>query len=164
LSASVRNALSEVTKDIMIRRAVTLSDQVDRTLAGERLMATLCIFFGALALLLASIGLYGVLSYAVAQRTQEIGVRMALGATGQHVLWLMLRQNLTVVLIGVALGLALALACTRLLSTFLYGLSPTDPLAISLSVLLLILVALVACYLPARRATKVDPMIALRVE
>jgi predicted permease len=164
LSASVRNALSEVTKDIMIRRAVTLSDQVDRTLAGERLMATLCIFFGALALLLASIGLYGVLSYAVAQRTQEIGVRMALGATGQHVLWLMLRQNLTVVLIGFALGLALALACTRLLSTFLYGLSPTDPLAISLSVLLLILVALVACYLPARRATKVDPMIALRVE
>ena len=129
LSASIRNALLEVIKDVMIRRVVTLSDQVDQTLAGERLITTLCTFFGTLALLLASVGLYGVLSYAVAQRTQEIGIRMALGATGRNVLWMILRQSLTVVVIGIALGLSLALICTRLLSTFLYGLSPTDPLS-----------------------------------
>jgi predicted permease len=164
LSASVRQALLEVTKDIMIRRAVTLSDQVDQTLAGERLITTLCMVFGALALLLASVGLYGVLSYAVAQRTQEIGIRMALGATGRNVLWLVLRQSLAMVVVGMILGLSLALLGTRLLSTFLYGLSPTDPIAIALSVLLLVLVALLACFVPARRALKVDPMIALRYE
>src|SRR6266545_1782206 len=117
MSASVRNALLEVTKDIMIRRTVTLSDQVDQTLAGEQLMTTLCTVFGALALLLASVGLYGVLSYAVAQRTQEIGIRMALGATRRNVLWLVLRQSLAVVAVGMILGLSLAVLGTRLLST-----------------------------------------------
>jgi len=164
LSASVRNALLEVTKDVMIRRVVPLSSQVDQTLAGERLITTLCAFFGALALLLASVGLYGVLSYAVAQRTQEIGVRMALGATGRNVLWLVMRQSLAVVLAGVALGLLLAWFGARLLARFLYGLTPTDPAAITLATLLLILVALLACYLPARRATRVDPLVALRHE
>jgi predicted permease len=164
MAGPVRNALLEVSRDVMISRAFTLSDQVDSTLASERLLATLCAVFGALALLLASVGLYGVLSYAVAQRTQEIGIRMALGATARDVLWLVLRQSLTVVLIGIAFGFALALVCTRLVSSFLYGLSPTDPGAIALATLLLLLVALAACYLPARRATKVDPMIALRHE
>jgi len=164
LSASIRNALSEVTKDVMIRRVVTLSDQVDSTLASERLLTTLCVFFGALALLLASVGLYGVLSYAVAQRTQEIGIRMALGATGRNVLWLVLRQSLTVVLAGIAIGLSLALTCTRLLVSFLYGLSPTDPTTIVGAMLLLLVVALLACWIPARRATKVDPMITLKYE
>ncbi len=164
LAGPVRNALLEVTRDVMIRRAITLSDQVDSTLASERLLTTLCAFFGALALLLASIGLYGVLSYAVAQRTQEIGVRMALGATARNVLWMVLRQSMAVTLIGVVFGLALALAFTRMVSSFLYGLSPTDPAAIALATLSLSVVALLACYLPARRATKVDPMIALRRE
>jgi predicted permease len=164
LVGPIRGALSEVTKDLMIRRAVVLSDQVDQTLASERLLTTLCTFFGVLALLLASVGLYGVLSYAVAQRTQEIGIRRALGATDRNVLWLVLRQSLTVVLAGIAIGLPLAILCTRLISSFLYGLSPTDPAAIAFSTLTLILVALLACYLPARRATKIDPMIALRCE
>ena len=164
LAGPVRNALLEVTRDVMIRRAVTLSAQVDSTLASERLLTILCAFFGALALTLASVGLYGVLSYAVAQRTQEIGVRIALGATTRNVLWLVLRQSLTVSLIGIASGFALALVCTRLVSSYLYGLSPTDPASIALATLLLLLVALLACYLPARRATKVDPMIALRRE
>src|SRR5262249_36789779 len=164
LSGPIRDALLGVTKDIMILRVVSLSSQVDQTLAGERLITTLCVFFGGLALLLASIGLYGVLSYAVAQRTHEIGVRMALGATGRNVLWLVLRQSLTVVLAGVVIGLPLALLSTRLLGSYLYGLSPTDPAAITLATLLLILVALLACYLPARRATQVDPMFALRHE
>ncbi len=164
IAGSVRGALSEVTKDLMIRRVIPLSAQVDQALASERLITTLCAFFGALALLLASIGLYGVISYAVAQRTQEIGIRMALGATGRNVLWLVLRQSLTVVLVGIALGFSLALVSTRLISSFLYGLSPTDPAAIVLSTLPLILVVLLACYIPARRATKVDPMVALRHE
>jgi predicted permease len=161
---SVRAALSEVTKDLMIRRAVPLSDQVDQTLASERMLTTLCALFGVLALLLACVGLYGVLSYAVAQRTQEIGIRMALGATERNVLWLVLRQSLTVVLAGIAIGLSLAILSTRLISSFLYGLSPTNPAAIALSTLLLIMVALLACYLPARRAAKIDPMTALRCE
>jgi ABC-type antimicrobial peptide transport system permease subunit len=164
MAGSVRNALLEVTRDVMIRRALTLSAQVDSTLASERLLTTLCAFFGALALLLASVGLYGVLSYAVAQRTQEIGIRMALGATGRNVLWLVLRQSLSVVLTGLTLGLSLAIICTRLLTSFLYGLSPTDTVAIVCSMLLLFVVALLACCVPARRATKVDPLIALRHE
>jgi predicted permease len=164
LFGPVRNALLEVTKDLMIRRAVTLSDQVDRTLASERLLTTLCTFFGALALLLASVGLYGVISYAVAQRTQEIGTRIALGATGRNVLWLVLRQSLTVMLAGIIIGLSIALICMRLLASFLYGLSPTDPTAIAGAILLLLVVALLACWIPARRATKVDPMVALRFE
>jgi ABC-type antimicrobial peptide transport system permease subunit len=162
LAGSIRGALSEVSKDLMIRRVDTLSSQIYRTLSGEHLITMLCTFFGALALLLASIGIYGVLSYAVAARTQEIGIRMALGATGWNVLWMTLRRSLTIVLIGVALGLTLAIGCTRLISGFLYGLSPTDPTAITLSALLLLVVALVACYIPARRATQVDPLIALR--
>jgi ABC-type antimicrobial peptide transport system permease subunit len=164
LSGPIRNALLEVTKDLMIRRVITLSDQVDQTLASERMLTMLCTFFGALALALASIGLYGVLSYAIAQRTQEIGIRMALGATRRNVLWLVLRQSLTVVLAGIAVGLPWAWLGARLLASFLYGLAPIDPVAISLATLLLILVALLACYLPARRATRVDPMIALRHE
>jgi putative ABC transport system permease protein len=164
LATPVRRAALEVTKDVMIRRVIALSAQVDSTLASERLLTTLCTFFGALALLLASVGLYGVLSYAVAQRTQEIGIRMALGATGRNVLWLVLRQSLSVVLTGIALGLSLAIICTRLLTSFLYGLSPTDTVAIVCSILLLLMVALLACYVPARRATKVDPLTALRHE
>ena len=164
LSGRIREALLSVTKEIMILRVVSLSSQVDRMLAGERLITTLCVFFGALSLLLASIGLYGTLSYAVAQRTHEIGIRMALGATGRNVLWLVLRQSLKVALAGIAIGLPLAWLSTRLLGSYLYGLSSTDPASITLATLLLIGVALLACFLPARRATKVDPMVALRHE
>jgi ABC-type antimicrobial peptide transport system permease subunit len=102
-------------------REVALSAQVDQTPASERLLTTLCTFFGVLALLLASVGLYGVLSYAVAQRTQEIGIRMALGATDRNVLWLVLRQSLTVILTGIAIGLSLAILSTRLISGFLFS-------------------------------------------
>jgi hypothetical protein len=164
VAGPVRRELLEVSRDLMIRRVFPLSARVDQALASERLLTTLCTFFGVLALLLASIGLYGVLSYAVAQRTQEIGIRMALGATGRNVLWMLLRQSLTVVITGIVLGLFLAIACTRLISGFLYGMSPTDPAAIVLATLLLIVVALLACYLPARRATQVDPLYALRHE
>ena len=164
LAGRVRSELLGVTKDLMIRRVIPLSDQVDRTLAGERIITTLCTFFGALALLLASVGLYGVISYSVAQRTNEIGIRMALGATGQEVLNLVLRQSFTVVLAGLAIGLLLAVILTRFLSSFLFGVSPLDPFSIAVASALLILVAAFAVLFPARHATRVDPLVALRYE
>lgn len=164
LAGRVRSELLDVTKDLMIRRVIPLSDQVDRTLAAERMITTLCSFFGVLALLLASVGLYGVISYAVAQRTKEIGIRMALGATGRSVMTLVLRQSLTVVLAGLAIGLLLAVMLTRLVSSFLFGVSPLDPLSLGFATALLILVAAFAVLFPARRATKVDPLVALRYE
>src|SRR5262249_60243415 len=124
---------------------VTLSSQVDQTLAGERLITTLCVFFGALALLLASIGLYGTLSYAVAQRTHEIGIRIALGATGRNVLWLVLRQSLTLGRAGGVVGFPLARLSTRFLGGYLYGLRPPGPPPITLAPLVLILVPPPAC-------------------
>ena len=118
IAEPVRRALLEVSRDVMIRRIIPLSDQVDRTIAGERLITSLCVVFGLLALLLASIGLYGVISYAVTQRTHEIGIRMALGANEKSVLWLVLRQSLTIVLLGIVAGLSLVFVATRLISEF----------------------------------------------
>ena len=164
ITGRVRSALLEVTKDLMIRRVIPLSNQVDRTLAGERMITTLCTFFSVLALLLASVGLYGVISYAVAQRTNEIGIRMALGARGRDVVLLVMRQSLTVVLAGLATGLLLAVISTRLVASFLFGLSTLDPLSIVVGTLVLAVVAALAVLVPARRATKVDPLVALRYE
>ena len=127
-------------------------------------MATLSGFFGVLALLLASIGLYGILSYGVASRTKEIGIRMALGAQSRGVRALILREALLLVLVGLGVGLPVVFGITRFASTLLFGLTPTDPLSLSLAGLALLVVALVAGYLPARRATKVDPLVALRYE
>ena len=121
-------------------------------------------FFGLLALLLASIGLYGVMSYAVARRTNEIGLRMALGAQRGNVINMVLRESMLLVVLGVLIGLGAVLATTRFVSTMLYGLTPTDPATISLAVLVLLAVSALAGYLPARRAAQVDPLVALRYE
>jgi putative ABC transport system permease protein len=120
--------------------------------------------FAILAMLLASIGLYGLLSYEVARRRREIGIRMALGAEKSDVLWMVAGHGLKLALIGVAVGVAGALASTRFLASMLYGVKPTDPFTFITVSLILIAVALAACYIPARRAAKVDPMVALRYE
>jgi ABC-type antimicrobial peptide transport system permease subunit len=161
---AVRQAMLEAGPDLMVLRVIPLSDQVDLTLGAERMIGSLGVAFGMLALLLASVGLYGVVSYGVTQRTGEIGIRMALGATRIAVLWLVLRQTVVTITAGVIAGIALALPAMRLITSFLYGLSPTDMGTIAGATGVLLLVAAIAAYLPARRATRVDPMAALRYE
>jgi putative ABC transport system permease protein len=161
--AAVKYILNEINP------AITVSFQgfkpmIEATILRERLMATLSGFFGLLALVLACIGLYGILSYGVASRTNEIGIRMALGAGRRDVLWLILHEALLLVIAGVAVGLPMIFAVTRLASTLLFGLTPTDPVSLLMAALLMLAVAMVASYLPSRRATRVDPMVALRCE
>jgi len=163
LIPSVTATLKAISPQITSQFTV-FKNQIQNSLLRERLMATLSGFFGSLALVLACVGLYGILSYGVASRTNEIGLRMALGAQRRDVLWLILREALLLVLIGVAVGLPAVLAATRLVSSLLYGLTPTDPNSIGAAAALMLAVAAVAGYFPARRATKVDPMEALRHE
>jgi len=139
-----------------------LAAQLDVSITQERLVATLSSVFGLLALALACIGLYGVMAYDVARRTREIGIRMALGASARQIARLVLGETVRLVGIGVVIGLGAAIAVTRWVKSLLFGLQPYDPLAIGLAVLLLLMVAAVAGYLPARRASRVDPMVALR--
>lgn len=161
---AVRTAIREVNRSLPIDEVVSLSEHIGRSLVQQKLVARLAAFFGLLALLLACVGLYGVMSYTVARRTNEIGIRMALGARSSQVLWLVLREALTLVLIGVAIGWLTSLAATRAASSLLFGLEPNDPLTMTLATLLLLTIALLAGYLPARRAAHVDPMVALRDE
>ena len=130
----------------------------------EQMLAKLSSFFSVLAVLLACIGLCGLMSYDVARRTREIGIRMALGARGVNVLTMVLRETLLLVVIGLVIGLAAALSSMRLIEALLFGLQPTDPLTLSLATLLLLVVAALAGSIPARRAARVDPMVALRHE
>ncbi|HVG29682.1 MAG TPA: ABC transporter permease [Pyrinomonadaceae bacterium] len=165
--AAMREAVREVDANLPLKDIKTQIEQADETLAMERLFAKLLSLFGLLALLLAAVGLYGVLAWSVSQRTHEIGIRMALGASRAAVLKMILSQGLTLTLSGVAVGLAGAYALTKYLASLtdmLYGVKPTDPLTFAVIAASLTLVALVACYLPARRATKVDPLSALRYE
>jgi len=164
LVPSIQEAVRDVDSNLPMFDVKTQSQQSDESVTGERLFATLSSFFGLVALVLACIGLYGVMSYGVARRTNEIGIRMALGATTLGVTRMVMRETMQVVGIGVAIGLGAAVATTRLVAAMLFGLAPTDPLMISFAVLLMIAVAALAGYIPARRASRVDPMIALRYE
>ncbi|MCM3905199.1 MAG: ABC transporter permease, partial [Pyrinomonadaceae bacterium] len=160
----VRQTIKQINRNLPIDRVVSLSEHIGESLVQQKLIARLASFFGLLALLLACVGLYGVLSYAVARRTNESGIRMALGAQSRNVLVLILREAVLLVVVGLILGLPAVFATTRFASTLLFGLSPTDPLSLSVAALLLLVVASIAGYIPARRATKVNPLVALRYE
>jgi putative ABC transport system permease protein len=164
LSEQVRQALWKVDADQPMWKIRTVEFLVNRSVADRKFLLALMGIFALLALVLTMIGLYGVISYLVNQRTQEIGIRMALGAQMRDILRMVLKQGMILVLTGVALGLASAWLLTRLMARLLYQVSATDPLTFAVIAVLLIAVALLACYLPARRATKVDPLVALRYE
>lgn len=162
--AAIQAAIREVDKDQPVYQVQTIEELVRDSLGTRRFALTILILFAVLALVLAVSGIYGVISYSVTQRTQEIGIRMALGAQGTDVLRLVLGQFMRLTLVGVALGLVGAYAATRLMTTLLFGVTPTDITTFVLVSVVLSIVALVACLIPARRATRVDPLVALRYE
>jgi predicted permease len=164
LTNSVRQAVRDVDSNLPLTRVTTQKVQTSETLTEERVFAKLISVFGALALILATIGLYGVMTYSVTQRTHEIGIRMALGARTIDVLRLVVKNGATLALIGIAIGLAGSFAATRLISRLLFGVTATDKTTWAAVSVLILLIAILACYIPARRAAKVDPMEALRYE
>ena len=164
MTGQVRQMINQIDDKLPIFGVTTLSDQLSENLGQERLIAQLVSFFGALALILACIGLYGVMAHGVARRTNEIGIRMALGAKGGNIAWMVLRETLYLVLGGLVIGVPAALLGARLISSQLFGMSPTDPLTLAAAAVVLTVVALLAGYLPARRASRVNPLNALRYE
>jgi putative ABC transport system permease protein len=164
LTPAIRRQVNAMDPDLPIINIRTMTEVVSRSVWQPRLYMILFGVFAAVALALASIGIYGVMSYSVSERTREIGVRVALGAQRRDVLKLVVAQGMTLTMIGAGIGLGAALALTRLMQTLLFEVSATDPLTFAGLAALLSAVAILACYLPARRATKVDPMVALRRE
>lgn len=164
VARAITQIVSDVDPNLPVYDFTTLAQVVDDSVLNHRLVAQLCTFFGLLAVLLASIGIYGLMSYGVTRRTNEFGVRLALGADRHNVVWLVLRETMLLVATGLLIGLAAVPAISRFVVSFLYGLKPYDALSIGSAVFALTAVALVAGFLPARRAAKVDPMVALRYE
>jgi predicted permease len=164
VSTEIRQQLSEIDRGLPIFKIDSIEEQLNDALAEERLIAGVSGLFALLAVLLACLGLYGVISYTVARRTGEIGIRMAIGATRAGVLGMVLKESLLICIVGAGVGVAVSLVATRLISSRLYGVSPTDPLTIVAATLLMISVAALAGFIPAHRAAKVDPIVALRFE
>lgn len=164
MADAVRNDVRALDKDLPLYNVKIFAGQRDESLAEERLVATLSGFFGSLALLLACIGLYGVMAYGVVRRTREIGIRMSLGAQCSRVLWMMFRETLLLVFVGIAIGLPAVLGVARLIRNQLFGGTPADAGTITVATGILLGVALLAGYIPALRASRVDPMVALRYE
>ena len=164
IATVVRKEVQAIDPDQPVAAVRTMNDWLDSAVAAPRYRTALLGLFALVALVLASTGIYGVMSYSVTQRTHEIGVRMALGARHLDVLKLVVRQGMTLVVIGVVVGLAGAIALTRVMSSLLFGVTAKDPLTFVFVAVMIGVVAFLACYLPARRATRVDPLIALRYE
>jgi len=162
--AAVRNEIRGLDPNLPLYDVKTLDEHLRFALFPSRVAALVLGVFGLVALLLAAMGIYGITSYAVAQRTHEIGIRIALGAQLRDVLRLVLTHGLKLAVIGVSLGLIGAYVATRAITSLLYGVSATDPLTFGVVSVALVIVAVLACYIPARRATKVDPLVALRYE
>jgi predicted permease len=160
----VRRALAQIDPNLAVLKMETISQQMNDLMDEEQLISRLCGWFAGLALVLTSIGLYGVMTYNVARRTHEIGVRMALGAQKRGVQWMFLRESLLLLGLGVVVGVPATMAATRLVGAQLFGLTPSDPATFIAAILAISTVALLAAYFPARRATRVDPMVALRDE
>jgi putative ABC transport system permease protein len=164
VGAAVEAAVQAVRPDVPVARILPMTALMKSAVAMRRLSTMILAAFGAVAILIAAVGLYGVVSHNVTERTREIGVRMALGAGSSRILYLFIRQGLTVAVIGTLVGLAGALGLSRWLRTLLFGVEPTDPTTLAAAGILLLIVAAVACYVPARRATQVDPLVALKAE
>ena len=164
LAPAIREAVRSIDKNLPLFEVKTQEEQIAQSMAQETFFAKLSSLFGLLALILACVGLYGVMSYGVVRRTKEMGIRMALGAQRQKIIWLVLKESLLLIAIGIAIGLPTAFGLTRLATSMLFGLKATDPSTFAGVAIILTIVALLSCYLPARRATKIDPMVALRYE
>lgn len=164
ISTSVQQAIKSINPNVRIAHVTTLDEQVARSMTNQRLVAQLSAFFGLLAVFLSAIGIYGLMSYVVSRRTNEIGIRMALGAARSNVSWLVMREILLMVAIGIAIGIPVAVAGDRLVANMVFGIKGTDPLSLAAAVVILVLVASTSGYLPAKRASRIDPMKALRYE
>jgi putative ABC transport system permease protein len=164
LTSAIRGAIASIDKDQPIFAIATMQELVNSSVSTRRITLILLGLFSALALVLAAIGIYGVISYSVAQRTHEIGIRMALGADGGGVLRMILAQGVKIAGAGVVIGLGASFGLTRLMTKLLFSVSAADPLTFAAVAIVLVLVAMLACYIPARRALRVDPIIALRYE
>jgi predicted permease len=161
---AILHAVKATDSRLPVYEVKTLTEQVNQSLIQERLVASLSSLFGVLALLLAGVGLYGLMTYAVNRRTGEIGIRMALGARREQIAGMILRETLQLVLIGFGIGIPAAIAAARLIKSELYGLKSDDPVTLLIAVCIMAGIAALAAYLPARRASRVDPMVALRTE
>ena len=162
LASAVRREIWAINPNIVISEMATMDERVARTIRTERDSALLFGLFAVAALVMAAIGIYGVAAYAIVQRTKEIGIRVALGAARRDVVRLVVSQTLAPTMIGIAIGVAAAVIATRLVASMVYGVTPLDPATFAMTVFVLVAVALTATWLPARRATRMDPLIALR--